>query len=298
MTSAPDLTGRAAPWRSADVSRRTVAALCFLAVALVAAFVLLPRTLAATGSGGGAVDRRGLARAFREAFVAYWSSGARDHSPGMAGVVDYWFRYHVTKAVIAALLLATLAVLAVLLWKAFPAASRQAGGLGAGRRVALGSAGVLVTGLAVFSAAMVMANVQGAVAPFASLFPMLPTGASAEGPLADALVEVRRGLADPAPPGGRTPPALGVMIDDFARYHVAMAVAAGIVAVVLLGMSAVAWRRLRGTTAADRPARRVRASFAVLWASSSLIATVVAVANTSTAADPAPALLAFFEGSW
>src|SRR6185295_15066159 len=100
-------------------------------------------------------------------------------------VVDYWFRYHVAKAVIATILLIVLVALGVLLWKAF----LRAGGLGAGRRVALASAGVLVTMLAVFSLAMVMANIQGAVAPFASLLPMLTDGPT-DGELAGTLDQV------------------------------------------------------------------------------------------------------------
>jgi hypothetical protein len=77
------------------------------------------------------------------------------------------------KAVIAAILLI---VLGVLLWKAFLSAA----GLGAGKRSALASAGVLVMMPALFSLVVVMANVQGAAAPFASLLPMLADGRPTE----------------------------------------------------------------------------------------------------------------------
>ncbi|MEU4777283.1 hypothetical protein [Micromonospora sp. NPDC023633] len=264
-----------------------------LAVALVAAFVVAPRTLAASGPDGGFVDKRDLTEALREAFVDYWSSGDRDFSPGLEGVVDYWFRYHVAKAVIAAILLIVLAALGVLLWKAF----LRAGGLGAERRAALASAGVLVTMLAVFTSATVMANVQGAVAPFASLLPMLAVGET-DGELADTLDQVRQRLADSLSGGDQAPPALEVMISDFSRYHVAMAVVAAIVAVVLIGMSVVLWKRFARTGSSDRRTRRVLGSFGVLSALLSLVVIVVVVANTTTAADPAPALLAFFEGGW
>lgn len=263
-----------------------------LAVALAAAFVVAPRTLAASRSGG-FVDERSLVEALREAFVEYWSSGDRDFSPGLERVVDYWVRYHVAKAVIAAILLMVLVALGVLLWKAF----LRAGGLGAGRRAALASAGILVTMLALFSLVMVMANVQGVVAPFASLLPMLAIGAT-DGELADTLDQVRQRLADSLSAGDRTPPALEVMISDFSRYHVALAVVAAIVTVALIGMSVGLWKRLARTGSSDRRTRRVLGSFGVLSALLSLLVIVVVVANTTNAADPAPGLLAFFEGGW
>ncbi|WP_214105059.1 hypothetical protein [Acrocarpospora catenulata] len=211
-----------------------------LAVALAAAFVVAPRTLAASRLDGGFADERDIIEALRAAFVEYWNSGDRDFSHGLERVVDYWFRYHAAKAVIAAILLIVLVALGVLLWKAF----LRAGGLGTGRRAALASARVLVTMLALFSLVMVMANVQGTVAPFASLLPMLVIGAT-DGELADTLDQIRQRLADSLSAGDRTPPALEVMISDFSRYHVAMAVVAATVAVVLIGTSVVGGRGLR-----------------------------------------------------
>jgi hypothetical protein len=282
-----------APSRSAGISGRALATHVTLGVVLVAAFVVAPRTLAASWSGGGFDDERDLTQALREAFVEYWRSGDRDFSPGLQRVVDYWFRYHVAKAVIAAMLLIVLVALGVLLWKAF----LRAGGLGAGRRAALASAGILVTMLALFSLAAVMANVQGAVAPFASLLPMLAVGAT-DGELADTLDQVRRRLADSQSADGRNPPALEVMISDFSRYHVALAVVAAIVAVVLIGVGVVLLKRFARTGSSDRRTRRVLGSFGVLSALVSLVVIVVVVANTTTAADPAPALSAFFDGGW
>ncbi len=264
-----------------------------LVVAFVVAFVVAPGRLAAGRWDGGFVDRRNLSEALREAFVAYWSSGDRDFSPGLERVVDHWFRYHVAKAVIAAILLIVLIALGVLLWKAF----LRAGGLGAARSVALASSGVLVTMLGLFSLVVVMANVQGAVAPFASLLPMLAVGAT-KGELVDTLDQVRQRLAGSLSAGDRTPPALEVMISDFSRFHAAMAVIGAIAAVVLIGMSVVFWKRFARTGSSDRRTRRVLAAFGALSALSSLAVIVVAVANTATAADPAPALLAFFEGGW
>ncbi|MFI6587850.1 hypothetical protein [Embleya sp. NPDC050493] len=271
---------------------RTLAALVVLAVALFVALFVGPGALAATGSGA-ALDEGNLAESFRKAFVEYWNAGNRDFSPGMERVVDYWFRYHVAKAVIAAILLIVLVTLGVLVRKAF----LRAGGLGAGQRVGLASAGILVTLLALFAAVTTVANIQGAVAPFASLLSMLPTGAR-DGELAATLDQVRQRLAAPSGAGEQTPPPLDMMIDDFARYHLAMAVLGAVLAVVLIGMSAVSWRRYARTASSDRRTRRLSGAFGVLTVLSSLVLIVVAVVNTGNATDPRPGLAAFFEGGW
>ncbi|MBP1161603.1 hypothetical protein [Rhodococcus sp. PvR099] len=284
----------AAPPRPAGVSGRVLALLVALAAALVAAFVVAPRTLAAIGPGEGFSDQSSLLDAVRETFVAYWSTGDRDFSPGMEGVVDYWVRYHVAKGAIAAILLVALVVLGVLLWKSFA----NSGGTGAVRRAALAAGGVLVTMLALFSLVVVMANVQGAVAPFSSLMSMLPVGET-DGELADTLGQVRQQLADPPSAGGdRIPPALDVMISDFSRYHAVMAVIAAMVAAVLVGLSVVLWKWFASTESSARETRRMLGSCAVLSAVVSLGMIVVGLANTTTAADPTPALLAFFDGGF
>ncbi|NKY14360.1 hypothetical protein HGA06_09345 [Streptomyces somaliensis DSM 40738] len=264
-----------------------------LAVALVPAFVLVPGPLAAGTSGSGFDDRRHLVDSLSSSFVDHWRSGERDLSPDLARAVDHWLHFHVVKAVIAAALLAVLAALGVLLWRAF----LRTGGPGAGRGAALATAGAVVTVLGLASSAAVLANVQGAVAPLSSLLSMLPAH-SPHGGLADTLDQVGHHLADRPDTGGRTPPAVGVMVGDFARYHLVAAVAALTAAVVLGGLSAVSWRRFAGTGRSDRRTRRVFGSFGLLWALSSAAYAVVAVANASVAADPAPALLAFFEGGW
>ncbi|GAB4587765.1 hypothetical protein [Nocardia sp. IFM 10818] len=283
------MSSPAASSLSSGVSGRALAVAAALAAVLAAAFVLAPRPLAASGPGDGFADAEDIRASFRAAFVEYWGSGSAEFPSGMARVVDFWFHYHMVKAVIAALLLAVLVWLGVLLWRAF----LTAGGFGAGRKAVLASGGVVVTMLALFSVVLVMANIQGAVAPFASLFPMLTDGA-ADAELAATLDRVRQGLGDST--DRPTAPALEVMIDDFARYHVVMAVIAAIVAVVLIGLSALSW--IGVARCSDRRTRRVLGSFGALSAVLSPVAIVVAVANTTTAADSAPALAALFEGGW
>jgi hypothetical protein len=271
----------ALPARFAAVPGRALAALAASAAALVAAFVVGPPALV----GGVVVDERRLVGAFQAAFVGYWRSGGRDLPPDLGRIVADWFQYHLVKAVVAAILLVVSVVLAILVWKAFV----RVGG------VLRALSGVLVTALALVSLAAVMANVQGLVTPFGSLFPMLLEGAPAR-ELTAVLEQARQGLAGSA--GAGVPPALPVMISEFSLYHVAMAVTAPIVAVLLLGTSAVLWRRFAAAAPSDRRARRVLGSYGVLTVSLALAAIVLAVANAGVAADPAPALLALLEGGW
>ncbi|MFD0526419.1 hypothetical protein ACFQ1I_02755 [Kitasatospora arboriphila] len=213
--SSPVVAPRAVP-----VSGRTVALFGGAVVTLAVAFVVAPRLLAGTSTGTGYADRGALAVAFGEAFTGYWRSGAPELPPRLEQVVEYWFRYHVVKAVVAAALLAVLAVLAVRLWRA--CARGTAPGNGRAGRITSGAGAVAATVLAAASALLVMANIQGAVAPFASLLPLL--NGSRDPELAGALGQVREQLADP--PAAGCVPALGVMVDDFSRYHLAMAVIA------------------------------------------------------------------------
>ncbi|MFD8098553.1 hypothetical protein ACFV24_03380 [Nocardia fluminea] len=264
-------------------SGRVVSVLVAVAGVLIAAFVVLPRLLAnRTGvSFGGESDLR---RAFRTAFVEYWQTGSREFTADLETVVDYWYRYHLAKAVIAAMLLAVLVALTVRLWRTFLAA----GPAGRGRRMMLAASGSVAAVLALCSLVLVLANVQGAVTPFASLLPMLTGDDSAP---ATVLAQVDARLAD----GTRTAP-LEVMVDDFARYHVAMAALAALTAVCLVGACAFLWRA--AVRSADRRSRRVLAVFGACSAVLALILVVVAVANTTNASDPVPGLAALFSGGW
>ncbi|WP_206071587.1 hypothetical protein [Antrihabitans stalactiti] len=200
----------------------------------------------------------------------------------MARAVDYWRDYHAAKAVFAALLLVVLVALGLAVWRAF----LRSGG------VALASGGVLVTVFALTALVLVMANVQGVIAPFSSLLPMVPFGA-ADGRLAEALDQVRAQLS-----GSHTTPPLDAMISDFARYHAAMAVIGAVVAVLIASTTVWLWKKFASTASSDWLTRRVLASFGVLSAVISLLLIVVVVANVLTAADPEPALAAFFDGGW
>jgi hypothetical protein len=287
------MSSPAVPSRFAAAPGRALTALVAVAAALVAAFVAAPPVLAGGGSAGGFADEAHLTDAVRAAFVGYWRSGRADLTPDLDRIVDYWFGFHLVKAATSAILLVVLGALGVLLWRAFV----RGGGFRTGKGAAQALSGVLVTILALVSSAALMANVQGAATPFASLFPML-TDSAPDGALAVTLEQVKQQLAESPGAGGRTAPAVEVLISEFSRYHVAMAVIASIVAVVLIGTSVVLWKRFAATPSAAGRMRRVVASYGVVTVVLSLVTIVLVVANATTAADRGPAILALFEGGW
>jgi heme/copper-type cytochrome/quinol oxidase subunit 2 len=290
------LPTRTAPSRPVGGPGRALAGLVAVVAGLAVAFVVAPPRLAGPIAGQGdadLADRDRLGAAFRTSLVEYWRSGDRRYPPALQRVVDYWFRFHLVKGGIAALLLIALVALGVVLWRA----RLRSDGLGTGSRAALVAAGTAVPLLALFALAVVVANVQGAMAPFASLFPMLMDGTPDAG-VAGLLAQGRRQLAGSHRTGGYTPPALDAMVSEFAWYHLAVAVIALVVLVALLGLSVVFWRGFARTRTADRPTRRVLAWFGVLCAFSSVIVLVLVIANTGTAMDPAPALLGLFDGGF
>ncbi|MEU4413717.1 hypothetical protein [Nocardia salmonicida] len=264
-------------------SGRVLVALVAMAGALITAFVVAPRLLANSAEVS-LRDENDLRRAFRTAFVEYWHAGNREFTADLARVVDYWYRYHFVKAVLAAMLLAVLVVLAVRLWRAFVAAGQAS----LSSRVGFAVSGGLATVLALCSLVLVLANAQGAVTPFASLLPMVLGEDSAP---VEVIAQVDRRLAD-----GTRVPALEVMIDEFARYHEVMAALAAVTAVLLLGACALLWRASVGTR--DRRSRRVLAWFGALSALFALVMVVVAVANTTNASNPVPGLAALFTDGW
>ncbi|GAA3661067.1 hypothetical protein GCM10022237_21180 [Nocardioides ginsengisoli] len=201
-----------------------------LIAVLVAAVLLAPQLLASALVGPFA-SVGGLRDALPGAFAEHWRIGEGAVTRSLADAAHYWTAFHLVKAVAAALLVVVL--------------------MRARLRI-----------LAVLPLVVVLANLQGAVAPVSSLLSMLP---------ADAL----RATAD-----ARGTTAFAALVHDFAIYHAAMVVlaAAATVAAVVAGVRA--WRR-------DR-----RAVAVVLLAAAALAA-VVTAANISTTADPEPALVAF-----
>ena len=209
------------PSRSADVPGRALAGLVAAVAGLVVAFVVVPPRLAASGPAADLADHGRFLTAVRVAVVEYWQSGVRDHPPALQRVLDYWVRFHLVKGGIAALLLIAFGALSVVLWRTF----LRAEGLGRGSRAALVSAGTVVPMLALFALAVVMANIQGAVSPFASLLPILMDDISDPG-LAGTLAGARQQLAGSHRTNGYTPPALSSLrrrVIPIGSYQIATA---------------------------------------------------------------------------
>jgi hypothetical protein len=258
---------------------RSSAALVAFAVAAAVGFLVGPGPFAAAVSGSQLAGRDRLTDTFRKAFTGYWQAGSERFTPDLHRVVDFWAWYHVAKGVFAALLVAVLVVFAVRLGRA----GLRAGGRTA--RVAFTAAGALAATVAVAALAVVMANVQGTLAPFASLSTMLPTSRSS-----DTVAQVRQQVVS-----GHHGLVAQAMIEDYVRYHAVMVVAAAVVAGALITVSVVLWRRF-ATTA--KPARLVFGSFGVVATVAAMTVLVVLAANASTVADPVPGLLGLFNGSY
>jgi hypothetical protein len=190
---------------------------------------------------------------FPRAFAAYWTSGVQDFPPDLQHLVDRHFRRQLARVVIALALLAVLVVLAVRLRRF---------------RLPIGA-------LALAAAVLLVAGVQGAVSPFGTLLPALADGVDVAALQAQARDQFESGSVSPA---------LGVMMDEYVRWHVVKAVLVGVLAAVLVALSVVVWRRRRW--------------FGLFAAVPALAAVVVVVANVVTVVNPVPPFLLLFEGGW
>ncbi|GAC70504.1 hypothetical protein [Gordonia soli] len=257
--------------------------LVLTAIALVGAFVLTPALLA--GGGYGSVfDASPLVRALRDGFVATWQSGRVEPTAGLDEVVHYWSNYHLVKTVIALALLACLVILSRMIWRAYVTAGPQ-------RQVALATSGVIATTGAVGALGLLMANIQATLAPLSALLPLLP---ARPGPGSYAVVvgEIRSGLSANGA-GGQ--PFLGALVDDYARYHLIMAVIAAVLVVVATVWCVASWRHARRS---DGRSRKLARWSTAISAVVGLGLAVLLVANTSTVVDPEAGLAMFFSGSW
>ena len=252
---------------------RAMWAWCALAVGLIAAFLYGPAIVAGGTHLGGTFRGAPPPGAVGDGFVAYWRAGEGSVPAGLASLTDYWQRYHVAKAVIAAALLGVLVVLARRLWRDYGVA-----GMGTTRSVSIAVAGAAVSASAAGAALVVMANVQGAIAPLSSLFSILPT-ADAHGALRQTESEVVTSLQT-----GASSPVVQRLTADFSTYHVVVAVGSVLLGVLAVGLSAWMFRsRRRGSVMAG-------SGFAVI----AVAMGVLVVANVGSAANPGEALLLFF----
>lgn len=248
-----------------------IVALGILTAALAAATMLAPWLLVSSGPDG-------MATSFGSAFAHFWTSGSGAPPADLTALVDGWRRFHIAKAVIGLALLVVAGRLTIALYRGTSEPTRR-------RPLrALPAAAVAAIALVI-----VAANIQGAIAPLSSLLPFL-SGSSDPTILAIAS-QVHTELV--APVGGEFSAPLQVLVDDFARYHTAFAVIAGVLTVGVLGATGVA---LRAAAVAPRGARTRRLACAAALTVVALATGVVCAANISSAAESAQALAVFFGG--
>lgn len=267
----------ARPAAPARPGRGTVALLALVVILLIA-IVVAPGVVAEQVGRSAAPDIANLPDVVARGFADWVASGAAAPGATLSPAVDFWRVFHGVKAVLAIGLLAVLVVLNYRILLAYWTSDVH------GRRLSmLGGAGsAVLTGLAIV---LVIANVQGTVAPLSSVLSFLPTT-----PRSPAAATVRDQLAD-----GSSTPVTTALIDDFRLYHAAVVVCAVLVGIGLIGAAAlirVRWSRLP-------PARRRRGQLVLAELPPAVFAVFVGVvlaANLSTVLDTEPALAAFLDG--
>ncbi|GAA2055681.1 hypothetical protein [Williamsia deligens] len=247
-------------------------------------FVVAPTLIAGDPYDAGIGDGRGLGDAARVGVADFLGR----HSAAMTGafgdLTDYWAHYHWVKVVFGLVAVGALALLGRGLSRSAGTASTRLD------RARWAATGGLVASTAVAAMVVVVANVQGALAPASSALSLLPR-ARADDDLSGVRAAASAGVAD-----GAEDPAIGALVRDFGRYHAVLAICLGVVvlglAVLTVAVGRAARRAARGT--ALRP---LAAASTVVFAVAAALLAVIVVANVGTALDPAPALQLFFAGS-
>lgn len=258
------------------VTRRGFVAWTLAAAALAIATITLP-PLAAEWSSSGRITITGIVETVSEGFTRWVASGAATPNAPLADAVTFWGVFHVTKAVLAIALLGTLVVVGYRMWTRATLAETRT------TRAAWITVGVLGAWLPVLALLIVLANIQGAVAPLSSVMSFLPISAT------PGVEQVRAELAT-----GAYGPVTGALVADFRNYHAALAVC---LAVTIAGMgTAIVWMLVRRaqTPREARLPRRILGSGATALALLTTALGLILLANLSTVAETAPALAGFF----
>ncbi len=274
-TTAPAPTSLARPRRLGALTAATA-----LLVALVA---VVPFPLASALSGGRYRDLGALRAGVTEGFVQLW--GTSDGRLGeLSAAADFWARFHVVKATLSTVLLVVLCILLARAWRA----STETGSRG--RRWGLAVLGLGASGLALVSLLVVVANLQGAVAPLSSVLGVL-SFSDPGGPLEPVVEQARQVVGS-----GAATPAAEVLRADFVRYHAVMAMLGTAVTLALIAGAVVLWRQRSHTDRSQRSWRRVLAAGGTGLLLPASAFALVAAANVSTALSPSVALLGFLAG--
>lgn len=264
--------------RPAQPAGRSGLLLAATALLLVGVFVLPVLIAEYVGRAGGSTIA-GLPDVAAHGFDRWVSAGSAEPGAALSSTVEFWRLFHGVKAVLAIGLLALLVVLS----SRVLAAHRTADSFGRRRALVAGAGVAALTGLAIV---LVIANIQGMVAPLSSVLSFLPAGDPTSGMSAvhDDVV------------AGTTTAVGAALIDDFRLYHLAIVVCAVpiVVGLIVAGLRIGAgWQRL--------PAARRRRTDLLLSelpvAVMAMLLIVVVAANISTVLDTAPALAAFLGGA-
>ena len=137
-------------------------------VALLVGVFLAPFRVASIWAGGDYGNVNELRDAVRSGFVDFWSAGQSAIGPAMSGPVDFWAKFHIVKAVLAAALLVSTLLLGSRIGRAYLRAASLP------RRLLLGVVGMADAAVAALALVILVANVQGAVAPLSSLLGLMP----------------------------------------------------------------------------------------------------------------------------
>ena len=269
--------------RGRSARPRHLGALTAATALLLTLVALVPFPLASALSGGRYGDPAALRAGVTNGFVQLWATD--DGRLGeLSAAADFWARFHVVKATLSTVLLVVVCLLLARAWRASTDAGSRA------RRWGLALLGAGASGLAVVSLLLVVANLQGAVAPLSSVLGTL-SFADPGGALEPAVEQARRVVGS-----GASTPAAGVLRDDFVRYHAVMAVLGTAVTLALTGGASVLWRRRTHTARARRSWRRVLAAGGTGLLLCAGAFALVTAANISTALHPSAALLGFLAG--
>ena len=248
---------------------------------LLVLFGIFPLTTTLTG---GYPNVGQLSESITSNFVVFWHSSDASLNAGLSAAVDYWARFHLIKAALALVLLVILIPLGGRLWSAYANADRLT------RRLATGAAGLVHAAITLLTVLILVANIQGAIAPLSSALGLMPLGGG-DRALGRVSQQVQADLA-----AGATSPALETLQADFVRYHAVMAGLSALVTVLLIGWGVHLLRQRARLARVERRPRRLLlagAGCAVLLVG---FFGLVTLANVSTAANPGPALAGFFAG--
>lgn len=231
-----------------SVGRRRPPSGVLVGLALAAGFLWAPVWVTGGRLGTNPFDDGPIRTLARSELTAWLGSGRDTLGADLARAVTDWRLFHMVKAVLALMLLAV----------ALACVRRL--GQAVSRRLAGATALAALIALA--------ANVQGAITPLASLASFGPIRiGGGNDPTAALATELTGSLAWP------------LLLEDFTRFHVTMAIIAVIATLGLGVLTARALVRRRTTATVSR------GLMALAWA-------LIAAANVSTALAPASALLA------